>query len=320
MGHEIYEHDTGVVWGTTWHGLDQYKTQDHPVTAEQAERVLDYPMEKVQNYRINPSGDLVPVGSWTIVRPDLDIELAVVGERFTVENNIHLFRRVSECLLAQYPDLKIESVGTLKNGAIAFVNLKADTFGVKGDDSPLEERLMYYNPVGIGSHQACAHLDRIVCDNTLRAAAVQGAANRTLHKFAHTATAQDRLMAHLIDLSEYYLALQAFHEQLNWLAETSVTVGEVDQWLEELFPAGGDTARAQANANARQAAVLELLETQEGLDTNTRYSRYGVLQAVTNYYDHQYGRQSQADRVWSSLTGPAADYKTQSLDKLLQVT
>lgn len=44
MSHGIQEFDRGCVWGTTWHRIPSYVTQDKPVSIEQAREVLDFPL------------------------------------------------------------------------------------------------------------------------------------------------------------------------------------------------------------------------------------------------------------------------------------
>ena len=70
MSHCIEELDRGVVWGTTWHNCPQYVQQEEPVSLEQAEQVLIYPVEKVPLYMqdgtlvyVTRSGKL-QIGNW----------------------------------------------------------------------------------------------------------------------------------------------------------------------------------------------------------------------------------------------------------------
>jgi hypothetical protein len=187
MSAGIMEFDVGKVSGvqSTWHKLPQYTCfPDRPITVAESVEVATYPIEKQQLYR----GNGIPVDAWSLVRTDKDVTLVpAVGERFTIVQNHHMVNFISEHLLAVYPDLAIQSVGTLWNGATFFLNLSINEFQVKGDKSPTVTNLMYCNPLGKGSYVACAHSTRVVCANTARIAEAQGLANQSLKKFRHTA-------------------------------------------------------------------------------------------------------------------------------------
>lgn len=317
MSHGIQEYDKGVVNGTTWHGLPQYVTQATPVTIDQALEVLDFPIVKDRNYRLADEAEgLVAheLDSYHLFRPDInEILVHSVGEQFEASSNAAMVNFVNENLMAQYPSLEFESVGTLFNGATAFVNIKVAEHHVKGDDSPTVDRLMYYNPLGKGSHQCCAHSIRIVCNNTLQIAAAQGRANETLRKFRHTASAATRINAHLVDLSAFYLELESYHDSLNMMAETGMNMKQVDQFLEKMFPTNDESSdRAVTIAENKREAVKKVFDAgQEGLIGDTRTSSYAMLNAVTNVLDHQKPQKGQDDMSvrWDGIVGNRAKTK-----------
>ena len=319
MAHLIEEHDRGIVKGSTWHQLEQYKQVGAYIEKEQALGILAYPLDKVQNLRVNAEGSTVPVESYSIVRTDLDIELASgVGARFHLLNNEVLLDLAYDNLVAQYPQLKIESVGTLKNGAIAFVNMQVDeAYHVRGDQSPTEDRLFWYNPIGIGCYQAGAHSERIQCGNTLRNASMQAAANGSLAKFRHTAGAAGAIARYAADLAGFFLSLDDLHMVLDLLARTGVNGAEVKEFLEGFFKFG-ESGRSESIAKARQARVLETFESGQGLDGDVATSAYALLNAVTYYYDHLpvTDNRDAASVKWNGLVGGAADMKERAYEAL----
>lgn len=316
MSAGILEDDKGVVFGTTWHGIASYKVQDTPVTSFQAREVLNYPLTKERLFRANGSG----VNAYAIVRSDTDkVMVSHVGEGFEVSNNNVMLAFIEEHVLADYPDLQIESVGTLFNGATAFVNLKVNEFQVTGDKSPTVNRLMYCNPLGRGAYQACAHSIRIVCNNTLTAAGAQGEANNTLKKFSHTANAAVRIKDHLIDLSGMYLELTKYKDQLNDLATQTVDVKYFQAYLDAMFPAK-DEGRGATLAWAKKEKVKDIFDGEQDLAPTIRTSKYAALQAVMDYYDNHTVIRKADDtmsRSWDGLVGLRAGRKQEALDYLL---
>ena len=326
MSHGIMEHDKGFVYGTTWHNLAQYVTLTRPVTIEEAETVLDYDLQKVGLYRINASGDYEKTGCYGIVRTDKDIFLtdgSSVGNRFTVESNLTMLRRIDEFILSQFPGLIIESVGTLFNGQTAFVNLRVSENQIKGDKSSTETNLMYCNPIGKGSYLAYAHSTRVVCNNTLNLSKVQGEANKSLRKFSHTINAGNRIQEHLIDLSKVFLALEEHNTKLNALVDRSIKQSDIDNFLATVFSAEGKTDKGKTIASNNQAKFLTIYEAQKDTMTmETLYSAYGLLQAYTDFVDHESRTTEKTDEasvIWDSITGNRAAKKEKAFEYLLTI-
>jgi len=326
MSAGIQELDKGYVEGTTWHGIPSYITLDRPVTIEEARSVMCYPLEKQQLFR-DDGQDGEAVDAWAIVRTDHDaVMVPAVGKRFEVVDNSFLLNFVHEHLLAVYPELVIESCGTLFNGATAFVNIKIAEFQIKGDKSPTVSRLMYYNPLGRGSYQACAHDVRIVCNNTLRAAAAQGKANKSLAKFRHTASAGEKINEHLMDLAEFKLDLKKHIKQLDFLAKQQMSQEQVFEYLNKLYPLPKeDNGKVKEGRSAtrkmnQQNAVMQQFEMDQSLAAGVKHSAYGLLQATTHVLDH--GKIKGGDEMaarWDGIVGQRAAVKDMAVKFLLDI-
>ena len=262
MSAGILENDVGIVWGTTWHGIPSYVTQDEPVKVIEARKILNYPLEKKPLFLTDGRA----VKAWAIVREDTkDIVCDSVGPDYTVMNNSVMLGFIEEHLLSKYPDLQIESVGTLFNGATAFVNLKLNEFTVTGDKSPTVNRLMYCNPIGRGSYKACAHSIRIVCNNTLRASEAQGAANDTLKRIPHTLNAVNRLKDHLIDLAEVRLGLKEYEKNLEVLTGMPVDTEYVNEFVADIFPSIETSTRSVSLSDTKKNRFLDIFEGNQDL-------------------------------------------------------
>jgi phage/plasmid-like protein (TIGR03299 family) len=322
MAHGIQNADKGYVSGvkSTWHKLAQYVCiPDRPITIAEALEVANYPIEKRQLTRMGNDGEQIPVDAWSIVRSDKDITLVpAVGERFHVENNAFMMNTINEGLLAIYPELSIQSIGTLWNGATFFANIAINEFTVKGDKSPTITNLMYCNPLGKGSITACAHSTRVVCANTARIAETQGVANQSLKKFRHTINSTGKVEKHLIDLGELKLGLKRHEELLNSLSDAEMSVAQVDSFLDKLFEVPKEDGRAKTIAlNSRK----EILDIYEGIQRQTLakpFTKYGMYQAFTDWSDHvQTSRNADAASVmYDGIMGVRADKKQKVLELL----
>lgn len=316
--HGIMEFDKGYVNGSsTWHGLPQYVCiPERMVSIEEALEVSDYPLEKIRLHR----EDGVAVDAWALVRTDVGATLVpAVGDRFSLVSNKRMVNVVNEHLLSLYPDLKIESVGTLFNGATFFLNLRVHEFQTKGDRSSTLTNLLYCNPLGRGSYVACAHNTRIVCNNTERVAEAQGIANQSLKKFRHTSSATEKINNHLIEIAELKLELQRHEEKLNFLATQEVSIKEVDDFLDKLFPLPKKDGRQKTIAINSRESYLNIFGGVQRETLSNPNTKYGLYCAFTDWVDHVKTSRNSDDAsiMYDGLLGNRADKKQQLLDSLV---
>lgn len=320
MSAGIEQFDRGVVWGTTWHGLVQYVQQEYPVTVSQAKQVFDFELEKKQLSLCDSELGVIPVDSYGILRKDTkSVLVAGIGKAFHVISHGDMFDSIQEGLLNQYPDLDIESVGTLRNGATCFVNLKVDDVNIKGDKSQNMCRMMFTNPLGKGCYTVGVHNVRVVCQNTLNMAEAQAAAEGSLCRIRHTAGAPRRINDTLVDLAQVKLGLEAFQEHMNHLVDTPATVDTVNIFLNSFIPVPEDAeGRMKTTRQKKRERILELFEGDQQLAPGASRSLYGLLQAVTYSIDHlPPGSVKNPSQVqWDALTGQRSQDKVLSLEIL----
>jgi len=322
MGHGIGELDKGFVSGEgTWHGLPQYVVvPDRPITMEEAMTVADYPVKKRPLYRQNMLGEYEEAEAWEVVRTDHDAVLVPhVGSKFEATSNKFMLSYIDEHLLAQYPDLKIESTGTLFDGATFFLNLRVYEFQVKGDKSQTCSNLMYANPLGRGAYVACANNVRIVCNNTERAAEAQGLANDSLKRFRHTASAKQQINDHLVDMAELKLALKQHEDTLNFLADMSVSSKDVEGFLDFALPFPKVEGRARTMASAAREQFMHLLEGGQASTMKDGFTKYGLYCAYTDFADHYNKGASMDDGAirFDSLIGQRSGKKQAAFEWLV---
>jgi len=323
MSHGITEIDKGYVWGDTWHRLSQYIRIDVPVTPNQAIEVLDYPLEKKVLFRKDSNGNLVETNAWEIVRTDHDISVvSAVGKSFTVMNNRKLFEYINGSILSEFPDIKIESVGTLFKGQIAFVNLKMDEFEVKGDKSTTVSRLMYYNPLGLGKYKVCAHNIRVVCNNTLRMATNESINSGLISMISHTKNAEVGIkngMASILALKQKFTEEK---ELLNILATKQMDTSKVEMFFDDFLPIKDESTKKQkTNITNFRNEIEDRFNICQDLDVSVARTGYGMLNAVTYVVDHEEPKRGNdvARVMWDGIIGNRSDLKVEALDSLKTV-
>jgi len=315
--------DKGIVNAeSTWHGKPQYKCiDDRDLTLHgDAKPIADYEIIKRPLFRQTIDGQFEETDAWEIVRTDEDVVLVPhVGSKFTVTSNKFMLSYLDEHLFSQFPDLKIDSVGTLFNGATFFINLRVDEFQVKGDKSQTVTNMMYANPLGRGCAVACCHNTRVVCNNTERIAEAQGLANESLKKFRHTASAAQKISEHMINMAQLKLELKKHNDVLDVLSGQPIDQKELDEFLDFIIPVPEKEGRAKTLATAGREKFMNIFEGSQASTLEDANTKYGLYCAYTDFTDH-YNKGASADEAaiqYDSITGGRANKKQTVLNRLL---
>jgi phage/plasmid-like protein (TIGR03299 family) len=325
MSHCILEQDKGIVGytkqlGKTWHGLPQYLQVEGSVNFEQAQAIANYNVEKRP---LVMQGTDTPVeDAYCLYRTDIDkVIYPMVGDRYTVANNLDLMDFVDKGILQKYKNIALESVGTLNNGQGFFLNLLVDRHVVKGDISPTATRMAMFNFHGGKAVSACIHQTRIVCMNTLRWAQGEGKANKTLKNFRHTATVAQRLEDHTCDLADLIGEIHEANNIMDTLGSTTIKTKQLDSFLEAVFPqASLDDGNKKTLAMNKQDAVREIYESRDDL-TALDHTVYRAFNAVTDWADHDMSLRGDADnagkRFMSNISGASDKVKQVAFQQAL---
>ena len=330
MSHGITTLDKGFVHGQTWHGREEYAVvpDDKPITIEDAVSCIDYKIDVVPTFTSTELGN-VPTGGFCAVRMDQvppRVLAPNLGGRFTILDRKSLLAVFQENLLAEFPQLCIAGVGTLDAGAGFWLQLMAEKYTIAGDRSPHELRLCYAENLGETTHQVfCSHV-RIECQNTLRAAWGDALARRIFAKHRHTRGAEAKVHATADSFAELHLHLERERTELEALAAIPVKDEAAKlAVLDHLIPLPKEDDKT-VSTRARNAAVKardafqEVFETQTAsMDTATAYSYYGMLQAFTNYADHESATRNAYDREQSALYGALSLRKMGVKEELMKL-
>lgn len=326
MAHNITEHDLGfVTGGRTWHGRPEYHLTDAIGIAD-AVRCVDYPVRKLQAR--TQEGHPIPGGYYaartdtfppTVLTPNL-------GERYDILDRKVILKTFEEFLLCNFPDLKIAGVGTLSAGRTFWIQFMAAKYNVKGDESDHELRLSYSETFGLTAHEIYATHVRIVCDNTLRSARNDAAAKGLLEKCRHTAGAELAINMAAETFAELHLGLKKDVQAMEYLAKEPVFPSTMRAFLDTFLPIPADSPpgqpsnkRSQERAKQDRETVLTLWERErDSMNAKTAQSKYGLLEAYTDWADHHSYSRSPYDRWLDGLNGDRAKSKADALNWLLQ--
>jgi phage/plasmid-like protein (TIGR03299 family) len=332
MAHGIKELDRLAVgfvdkYGSTWHMHPNCEEINGAVSIEKAQEVFNYQVDKTPV--VIQGTDIVVPGNFVLSRTDVNeagetkttIVYPSVGDRYFPIQNDALLKWITAGVIVPF-NVSIESVGTLFNGQTAFVNLILNEHVVRGDQGPTVCRMMYSNSFGGFSYMACVHTTRIVCNNTLRCATAQGEVNKTLRKFRHTRNAAEKIEVHMVELGEVIASTRSHFDQMDLFAEMKVTCDQTNSFLDSLFPIEKDDkgndkeGRGTTRRLNQRNAIINIFETCDNLQGDIAQTRYALLQAATDWADHESSVRNgddQMGRFWDGIWGTKDKFKQSAL-------
>ena len=194
MSHEMFENDHALYVGEpAWHGLGT--VVENAPTTKDAMRMAKMDFEVILSEPIvaqyGTYSESLPSKFNATVRQDTSEVLGVVNKNYKIVQNSELFE-IADSL----PNAKVETAGTLFNGAQSYVLMKDDEFEVtsgNGGDEMHEYLCLMNSHNGTLSLSALPTSIRVVCNNTLSWAISEG--SQRMIKLKHTGDMKDKIFS-----------------------------------------------------------------------------------------------------------------------------
>lgn len=246
------------------------------------------------------------------------VELGCVGANFDVEQPSQVLELVEDA--CQTYGMRLETVGALFHGARLFAQCRIP--GSDGEIVPGDKTSAYMTFAtavdGSLSRIWYETFIRAVCHNTLsagmRAASKTGKLAKQSHKTEFDIVSLGQKLSRLMEMNDDYIA------RMRRLASMEVSRHQAGALLAELM---GKPLRSRLEEKAdysRAERHILALFGGEAIGADLAGSTgWGLLNAVTEYADHHYGRTADA-RFVSAQWGPMAQLKMKTvslLDSLL---
>lgn len=303
---------TPFYWGT---GVTFDSKKGKRLTVQEALTLggLDFEVIKAAGYAVYTGEDgkrrqtRAPQRFYT-VRTDTGAILGSVKHRYHILQNRKAFLFATDII--DSGEAVIKAVGSVKDGARSFVvcDLMGTGIKVNGLEDGIVPQLVLINDHrGNQSVTGFITMERIFCHNMLNYALKNAVSS---FKVRHTATMDKKLGIasgrEALGLVVEYAA--EFEREMAKLLKCKMGVKKVEAFIEELvpYPVDGDgevawedksgkSNRAITVADQVREGILDVYRTADNLD-NIRGTAYGVLNAVSEYYQHQTeGRNTRAD-------------------------
>ncbi len=303
---------------TPWHGLGQQLSVDAPIDVWQREAGLDWDADVMPTF-FYPRGkeqamwnvETIPDLS-VVYRMDNNKPLGVVTNRY----RIHQPREILEFFdtLVKSAGFKLEVAGAIKGGqriwALANVNREAC---VLGDDAVRGYLLLSTGFDGATATVGQFTSIRVVCNNTLSAADRESMPSR--FSMRHNSAFDASLMRDKLGL--VVSGFDGMMDGYRALARQRVNSQFVNDFLHNFFkPSMNQTTGAYKEQRGFNQ-IMELFEN-KAIGSNlpgVQGTKWGLLNAVTQYIDHERGRN--VDNRLSSAWFGAGDKMKREAESLL---
>lgn len=296
--------------------------RDHLDFAD-ARAALDFEIQKVPSYDLDPTtGEPRVVPNQYHLIKDTDhsfVPTIGVGDRFTPVQHRDVFDQVLKDIVPNYPEMELETCGTLYGGSIGLMTFKVgDLFKISGDKSPSEMRLFVSNPCnGTGSLIMGFTTVRLFCRNQISAA--KRTARREGYSIRHTPSAQELVGNAVKTIGTQVAAAKELKARCEFLAGIPVSKAEMEKCLDRIYPFGKleeGTAAHTRLVNMRQKVIeqFESGHTAQTMDGKTGWTLFNSFTYPVFNPEKILERSDAADIDFNAMVWSRAERVNQMLD------
>ncbi len=303
---------------TPWHGLGNALAprQSLDVWAKQAGMdwdILDTPVRFVTSKTNKQFGEILSFDDNKVLyRSDTQAPLSVVSSRYHVVQPREILEFYRD--LTKVSGFELETAGVLKGGKKFWALAKTgQDFTLKGNDLTNGYLLLATACDGTLATTAQFTSIRVVCNNTL---AVALGDNKGCVKVPHNTKFDPQAVKRQLGIS--VSSWDEFMYRMKTLSERKVKPREAQNYFLKVFTDQSKPGVGLSNERAMSKS-LELFEGRgRGADlASAKGTAFGLLNAVTEFVDHERKARSVDNRLDSAWFGQGASIKQTALEQAL---
>lgn len=305
---------------TPWHGLGSKLSDNQPIEIWQREAGMDWDIqESPVHFKTSAASDVLSqtfIEQKVLFRSDTLQPLSVVSKRYQVvqpRDILEFYRDLTEMFGYQ-----LETAGILKEGRKFWALARTgNSVVLKGDDVVDSYILLATSCDGTLATTATPTTVRVVCSNTL-AIAVNGAPQAI--KVPHSTRFDPVAVKHHLGLAASNW--EEFMYSMKTLSERKVSKAEATEYISRIFT-DADALKTMPGKVTNLRALNRVTELYEGLGMGAGLpaaigTAWGLLNAVTQYVDHERKARNSEYRMDSAWFGQGASVKQRALEVALQ--
>jgi phage/plasmid-like protein (TIGR03299 family) len=323
MAHEITKRADGFnemafVGETPWHGLGQQLIEGASIEQWQKAAGLDWTIESSPvRYEIgDQTGISIPYeGQNVLYRSDNKMPMSVVSNRYKPVQPAEVLEFFRD--LVEESGFKIHTAGTLRGGKRMWALAETGKFAeVCPDDGIGGFLLLSTSADKTLATTARFTTIRVVCNNTLTAATQNGDHCVSL---PHSAKFDHEKMK--LKLGTAVESFGAFMEMAKFMQKQKMNVHKAEDFLKAFIAPMSQIKDDEYNITENRAfiKILNLFEGEaKGIEL-VGYTKWGMLNAVTEYFDHHAPSKTIDSRLDSTWFGNGERAKNQAVELLLTI-
>lgn len=322
MAHEIHKnadgkHSFAFVGENTWHGLGQHLSPNSPIPVWIEEAGFNFDIKGTAvTGKADDGSQIIMPDRQLLYRSDSKAALSVVSERYKIVQPAEVLRFYED--LVETGGYTLETAGVLFGGKRMFALAKTNEAQevVKGD--PVKGYLLLSTSCD-GSLATSAQFTsvRVVCNNTLRMAIVNGKGDE-VNKISipHSAIFDANSVKAQLGLAQS--TFDNFMGDMRMLAQRKLTNTEEIAFLVGLLGDPTEKLEDQEPGPANLMKQIHKLYAGEAKGAAMAgRTAWGMLNAVTEYTDHHTGHKTDDARMDSAWFGTNAKLKQRAMEDLL---
>jgi phage/plasmid-like protein (TIGR03299 family) len=318
MAHELTQRADGFtemafVGELPWHGLGQELAEGADMETWRKAAGMDWTIQSAPVQYVSASAYNQFNGQNVLYRNDNNLPLSIVSDRYKPVQPAEVLEFFDS--LVKEAGFKLHTAGTLRGGKRLWALAETGKFGeVCKDDGVGGFLLLSTSCDRTLATTARFTSVRVVCNNTLTMAQND---IRTMIKVPHsTVFDHDKVKLQLGQVSE---AFGSFMEMAKFLQNQKLNQAQAKIFLTKLMTPQAKLANEQYNIekNKGYSKILEMFEGSGKGSDLVGFTKWGMLNAVTEYYDHIIPNRSNDTRLDNAWFGSGDRIKNQAVNLLL---
>lgn len=302
---------------TPWHGLGHQLPAQQPIEVWAQQAGMDWEIRETPvRFITGTAGNLGAIESFpdnkVLFRSDTNAPLSVVSQRYQVVQPREILEFYRD--LTEISGFELETAGILKGGRKFWALARTGQSGtLKGKDVSRGYVLLATACDGTLATTAQFTSIRVVCNNTL---AIALGKNDGAVKVPHSTRFDAEAVKKQLGIS--VSGWKTFMDSMKALSERKMKNAEAQRFFLQVFTDAGNSRQGATNESA-MAKSLSLYEGRGKGSTlpSAQGTAYGLLNAVTEFVDHERRARSTDYRLDSAWFGQGAAIKERALKQAL---
>jgi len=302
---------------TPWHGLGNHLTENQPIEVWAQQAGMDWNIREASvRFVAEHDAKISSIHTFpenkVLFRSDTNAPLSVVSQRYQVVQPREILEFYRD--LTEISGFELETAGVLKGGRKIWALAKTgQSTALRGNDVTNGYVLLATACDGTLATTAQFTSIRVVCNNTLAVALAGGTgAVKVPHNTSFDPEAVKKQLG--ISVSSW----DEFMYRMKGLSERKVKSVEAERYFLRVFTDHSTKAVGQTNERAMAKALTLFDGNGKGSDLDSaKGTAFGLLNAVTEFVDHERRARSTDHRLESAWFGQGAAIKQKALEQAL---